>query len=175
MRCGGGADQEQAAGAAGGSYGGDRPDRQAGGEVSQAAVCLLLDGGGAVGMVVGDDRLSALGEGSELAEVGVLDRLGAVRGDRVPGRPDAVAGIGEDQVTARCRGQCPLRPGPPPRLAGLPCACREVSQVEQVAEETSLRAEHAGAGERGGAALPGADDAAKPLVQVRVELAQPPG
>jgi hypothetical protein len=172
VRCGGGADQEQAAGAAGGSHGGDRPGRQAGGEVSQAAVCLLLDGGGAVGMVVGDDGLAALGEGGEFAEVGVLDRPGAVRGERVPGRPDAVVGIGEDQVTAGCRRQCPLRPGPPPRLTR---ARREVSQVEQVAEETSLRAEDAGAGERGGAALPGADDAGEPLVQVRVELVQPPG
>ena len=34
----------------GGSHGGDRPDRQADGEVSQAAVCLLLDGDGAVGV-----------------------------------------------------------------------------------------------------------------------------
>jgi hypothetical protein len=74
VRCGGGADQEQAAGAVGGSHRGDRPDRQAGGEVSQAAVCLLLDGGGAVGMVVGDDGLAALGESGEISEVGVLDR-----------------------------------------------------------------------------------------------------
>jgi hypothetical protein len=62
VRCCGGADEEQPAGAAGGSHGGDRPDRQAGGEISQAAVCQLLDGGGAVGMVVGDDGLAALGE-----------------------------------------------------------------------------------------------------------------
>ena len=175
MRCGGGADQEQAAGAAAGSHGGDRPDRQAGGEVRQAAVCLLLDGGGAAGMVVGDNGLAALGEGGELGEVGVLDRPGAVRGDRVRARPDAVVGIGEDQVTARCRGQRPLRPGPAPRPAGLPRARREVSQVEQVAEEPSLRTEHAGVGQRGGAALPGADDAGEPVIQVRVELAQPPG
>jgi len=38
-----------------------------------------------------------------------------------------------------------------------------------------VRAEQAGAGERGGAALPGADEAGEPVVQVRVELAQLPG
>src|SRR5262249_21459388 len=148
---------------------------QAGGEVSQAAVCLLLDGGGAVGMVVGDDGLATLGESGEFAEVGVLDRPGAVCGDGVPGRPDAVAAIGEDQVTSRCCGQCPLCPGPPPRLAGVPRACREASRAEQVAEETGLCAEQAGAGERGGAGLPGAAEAGEPFVRVRVELAQPPG
>src|SRR5262249_61231946 len=52
---------------------------------------------------------------------------------------------------------------------------REVGQVEQVAEETGLCAEQAGAGERGGAALVGADEAGEPLVQGRGELAQPPG
>jgi hypothetical protein len=49
-------------------------------------------------MVVGDDGLATLGGSGELAEVGVLDSSGAVRGDRVPGRPDAIVGIGEDQV-----------------------------------------------------------------------------
>jgi hypothetical protein len=73
---------------------------------------------------------------------------------RGPGRPDAVVGIGEDQVTVQCRGQCQLRPRPPPRLAGLPRGHREVSEVEQVVEEAGLRAEHADAGERGGASLP---------------------
>jgi hypothetical protein len=35
-------------------------------------------------MVVDDERLAALGEGSELVEIGVLDRLCAVRGSRCP-------------------------------------------------------------------------------------------
>jgi len=90
-------------------------------------VCLLLDGGGAVGMVVGDDGLAALGESGQFAEVGVLDRLGAVCGDWMPGRPDAVVGVGEDQVTVRCCGQCLLCPGPPPGLASFPRGDREVS------------------------------------------------
>lgn len=73
------------------------------GEVGQPAARLLFDGRATVGMVVDDEGLATLGEGSELVEIGVLDCLRAVRGDPVQRWPDAVVGIGEDQITTRRR------------------------------------------------------------------------
>ena len=51
-------------------------------------------------MVVDDEGLAAHGGGGEFAEVSVLDRLHAVRGDGLKRGPDAVVGIGEDEITA---------------------------------------------------------------------------
>jgi len=93
----GGAHQEQSIRAAGGTHGGDRLHWHTAGEVGQPAVRLLFDGCAAIGMVVDDQGLATLGEGSELVEIGVLDRLRAVRGLPVRRWPDAVVGIGEDQ------------------------------------------------------------------------------
>jgi hypothetical protein len=107
-----------------GAHGSDRLHGHTAGEVGQPAPGLLIDGRAAIGMVVDDERLAALGEGSELVEIGVLDRLCAVRGFPVPGWPDAVVGIGEDQLTSRrCRQRPPqpaAPPGPPAARPGGP-------------------------------------------------------
>ena len=75
-----GADEEEPIGAAGGTHGSDRLDGYTAGQVGQPAAGLLIDGRAAIGMVVDDEGLAALGEGSDLVEIGVLDRLRAVRG-----------------------------------------------------------------------------------------------
>jgi hypothetical protein len=56
-------------------------------------------------------------------------------GDAVQVGPDAIVGIGEDEVTAG--GRCQRAPGPsaPPFLPGRPRGDREISEVEQVIEE----------------------------------------
>ena len=126
----------------------------------------------AFGMVVDNKGLASGGEGGELIQVGVLGRLGAVRGDAVRAEPDAVVGIGEDKITAGGRCQGALRPRTPPLLAGGPRGGREVSEVEQIIEEARPGIEHSGVGQRGRASLPGGDDASEPLVKVRVKLPQ---
>src|SRR5262245_3195858 len=105
MGLGGSAYQEQPNRAAGGADSGDRLDRHVPGEVGEPTARLLLDTGRAIGVVVDDEGLASGSEGGELTQVGMLGRLGAVRGDAVQVGPDAVVGIGEDEVTAGGRCQ----------------------------------------------------------------------
>jgi hypothetical protein len=125
-------------------------------------------------MVIDDERLAALGEGGEFVEIGVLDRLRAVRGFAVPGGPDAVVRIGEDQLAGhRCRQRL-LQPGAPPGLPGCPPGGpgRQAREVERIPEKAGARGEDAGVRQRGSASVSGGHHPGQALIQVRVQLAQ---
>ena len=76
----------------------------------RSTACLLLDGGGAIGVMVDDEGLPAPREGGELVKVGVLDRLSAMRRDPVARGPDSVVRVSEDEIAACRGGQGPLHP-----------------------------------------------------------------
>jgi hypothetical protein len=102
----------------------------------------------------------------------VLGCLGAVYGNPVQVRLDAVVGMGGDEVAFGCRCQRALRPGAPTLLAGCPRCDRKIPEVEQVTEEACPGVEHSGFGQRGRASLRGGDDASEPLAEARVKLPQ---
>ena len=123
----GGADEEEPIGAAAGAHGSDRLHGHTAGEVGQPAPDLLIDGRAAIGMVVDDERLAALGEGSELVEIGVLDRLCAVRGSRCPAGRMPLSGsakisrqaaVAASVRPSRLRRRARLAARPPARTGG---------------------------------------------------------
>src|SRR5215469_11528153 len=104
----GGSDQEQSARPARSAHGTDRCDRHFAGEVRELAAGLLLDRRGSIGVLVDDQGLAPAGKCNEFVEVGVLDRFGAMSGNWVQRRPDAIVGISENEVAVGRRGERPL-------------------------------------------------------------------
>jgi hypothetical protein len=106
-----GGHQEQPGSAAGSPDGGHRLDRQdLTSDIVQPTVSLLLDWGGSIGVMADNQWLAPPSEGSELVQVGVLDRLSSVCRYQVSRDPDPVVGVGEDEIAIDRARQRPLQP-----------------------------------------------------------------